>query len=239
LTLRAQRNSLDGVDHGPIDGDKVAKWLETINAAIANPQIQQDDQELHTAMAELAVEARSLHLPREFQYLTTLVPGICGPGLPEYRDTSSFSLFDPEAMDLSISWKLANTVVVPSRERELGSPGWHSLDGPYIWEDWDIAIAVHPGDGPRSASGPWMLYCRRAGDEHSKWQWRYGERDEIDYQSELFDTLEEFLAFYARSGEQTEEKDNLYDMHFDLWCQPEGDMWARAESDLWSESGDW
>lgn len=46
------------------------------------------------------------------------------------------------------------------------------------------------------------MYCRPVGEEDSGWRWRYGVRDEIDYESELFDTVEEFLPWYAHFNEQ-------------------------------------
>ncbi|CZT21377.1 uncharacterized protein RCC_07240 [Ramularia collo-cygni] len=194
-----KRCSLDGIDHGAVDVQKREAWFDAVHTAIASLHVQPDDQDPHNAVAE---HFRPLCLPADFQYLATLVRGVCGPGLPHYRETSQFSfIVDPEEAinDLEF-YGTRNRVVVPARGRDVLAEAFHALD--MVWEDWQIAVGVKPGDGPRGWDGPWILYCRRIGDEGSLWGWRYGIREEIDYESELFDTIEDFLGFYACYNEQ-------------------------------------
>lgn len=62
------------------------------------------------------------------------------------------------------------------------------------------------GDAPFPGGG-FVVYCKQETIEGRlirPWKWRYGLCDG-DWGSELYDTLEEFLAYYAHHSEQTEE----------------------------------
>lgn len=154
-----------------------------------------------------------LHLPPEFLYLSTLARGISGPGLPHYRSMAQFSfLTDPaEALETLQNEGAKSRITVPVRNRPLGDLDFSPLD--LTWMEWEIAVGVKSGEGPRGGSGVWIVYCRRISrrggegeDGEFCWKLRYGIRDELDYESELFDSLEGFLAWYAHFNEQIGEK---------------------------------
>jgi hypothetical protein len=72
--------------------------------------------------------------------------------------------------------------------------------------DWEISVGVKIGDhGTRGESGTWVLYCRMLGGDVSReWRWRYGI-SLMDWGSDLCDTVEEFLDFYAHFRKQEED----------------------------------
>lgn len=126
--------------------------------------------------------------------------GIYGPGLPYYRLHAQYSLLtDPKE---ALRQERSQQVVVPKYNRPTSFTESAALD--YCWEDWELAVGVHIGDGPLGWSGTWLVYCRRP-KQDGDWKWRYGLSIEYQFQSELFDSLESFLAWYSQFQQQTEE----------------------------------
>jgi hypothetical protein len=136
--------------------------------------------------------------PADLEYLCTLVSGITGPGLPYHREMCQFDFVSP--IENHRLEDMVENVTVPSRYVE-GGGGSYELT--FTWEDWDIAVAFKIGGGPRSWGGSYALYCRH--EENEQWKWRYGVHDG-DWRSDVYDSVEEFLSFYAHFKEQTEEE---------------------------------
>ena len=93
---------------------------------------------------------------------------------------------------------------MPVRYAEDGDEGLE--DGKYdeltwIWTDWEVAVAFKFGEAPFTG-GSLALYCRREDDK--EWKWRYGIYDG-DWCSDAYDSVEDFLIYYAHFREQTEE----------------------------------
>jgi hypothetical protein len=96
-----------------------------------------------------------------------------------------------------------NSVGVPVRYDEDGD---EELEEKYdeltwIWTDWEVAVAFQFGEAPFSG-GSFALYCRK--EDNKEWKWRYGIYDG-DWCSDAYDSVEEFLDYYAHFREQTEE----------------------------------
>lgn len=68
--------SLDGVNHGEVDEAARESWFGGLWSDINSIG---------------SGERRPQGLPKDLRYLSTLVPGIYGPGLPNYRGISQFS----------------------------------------------------------------------------------------------------------------------------------------------------
>lgn len=141
-------------------------------------------------------------LPADLQYLTTLTSGVLAPGLGYWRMTQQCTFFD---INTYTSRNPEQQVYIPA----LGSEHGYDLDNRHDiftdsidLEDWDIAVGIQTGFGYKSDSA-WALYCRPTGSTRGEWAWRYCLLI-TDWFSELYG-LEEFLGWYARFHEQTEE----------------------------------
>jgi hypothetical protein len=174
-----RRARLDGVAHGPVNLKLREEYFAFIQARIAEKNVE---------VAEFP--------PADLEYLCTLVSGITGPGLPKHHDAQQFDFISP-IEDEELKYKIEN-VTVPIRDD--GGERDNALT--YVWEDWEIAIAFKIGAGPRGWGGSFALYCRN--EDNEQWKWRYGVHDE-DWCGNLYDSVEEFLGFYAHFREQTEE----------------------------------
>lgn len=180
--------SLDGVTHGDTDAAGREAWFSDLWDSISNMD---------------SAENWPTALPEDLKYLSTLTPGICGPGLPAYRDISQFSLLtDMSAMDEYEDHR----VDVPLGQQRMDNNEFNALSPAF--EGWDISVGARIGDGPRAWGGGFVVFCRLPESDRDTWKWRYGMRDDT-YSSELFDTVEEFLGFYAHFNAQTEEDDNI------------------------------
>lgn len=145
--------------------------------------------------------------PADLVYLCTLVSGITGPGIGHHRYAQQFDFISP----VKDAEKTLEGVVVPIRPdysvwplppMEFGVT-YNQLT--YTWEDWEIAVAIKIGGrGPR-AGGGYALYCRREEASDEPFKWRYGLQDD-DWGSDVYDSVEDFLGFYAHHMEQTEEE---------------------------------
>jgi hypothetical protein len=175
-----RRAGLDGVSHRPVN----LKLREEYFAGI------------QTRIAEKNVEVAEFP-PADLEYLCTLVSGITGPGLGSYH-TGQQIAFVSSIEDEDLKYMLEN-VTVPIRDNEGG--GYNELSG--IWEDWEIAIAFKIGGGPFSWCGSYALYC--CNKDNQQWKWRYSVHDE-DWCSDVYNSVEEFLSFYAHFKKQTEER---------------------------------
>lgn len=125
--------------------------------------------------------------PADLHYLCTLVSAIGGTGLPYYRRSEQIAFIS----DLESRSK----PVLTRQQLDAYEP---------LWADWEIAIACKLGQGLRSHSGSVTLFCRRP-SLGLEWQWRYGMYDE-GWCSSVYNTVEEFLAWYAHHSEQTSEE---------------------------------
>ncbi|KAK5736186.1 hypothetical protein LTS12_026243, partial [Elasticomyces elasticus] len=75
---------------------------------------------------------------------------------------------------------------------------------PIEWdlENGDIELCVKIGrNEEHSWGGSYLLWCRRSAND--PWQWRYAAHADENV-SDIYDTLEEYLAFYAHFNEQDE-----------------------------------
>lgn len=148
--------------------------------------------------------------PADLAYLCTLVSGITGPGIGHHRYAQQFDFISPVKDAEQLEKKLEG-VMVPIRidysvwplpPMEFGVT-YNQLT--YTWEDWEIAVAFHiGGHGPR-AGGGYALYCRHEEASDEPFKWRYGLQDET-WGSDVYDSVENFLDFYAHHREQTEEE---------------------------------
>ncbi|CZR50145.1 uncharacterized protein PAC_00017 [Phialocephala subalpina] len=147
--------------------------------------------------------------PADLAYLCTLVSGITGPGISYHRYSQQFDFISPikDAQQLE---KTLEGVVVPIRSDYSvwplppSEPGVTYNQLTDIWEDWEIAVVFNLGRGPRVGGG-YALYCRREAANDEAFKWRYGVQDE-EWYSDVYDSIEEFLGFYAHFNEQTEQE---------------------------------
>ncbi|KAI6832888.1 hypothetical protein KC332_g6502 [Hortaea werneckii] len=184
-------NRLDGVRHGQVDVDARNAWIERTETAMANAKrasIQPDG------------------LPPALKYLMTLVRAICGVGLPRYRYygelyqlkfLSDVHMDEDEDGSNEDGWVALPITLDTPPEDIKNDP---SLGLPQEWADCEVALGVQIG------YGGFAVYSRRLKGEESQsvrdgagvqgWDWRYGLTD-FEYESDLYDTIEEFLEFYA------------------------------------------
>ncbi|PMD36837.1 hypothetical protein L207DRAFT_515328 [Hyaloscypha variabilis F] len=173
------RARLDGVAHRPVDLKVREEYFAFIQTRIAEKKVE---------VAEFP--------PADLEYLCTLVSGITGPGLPNYRQAQQFD-FISSIEDRELDYRKEN-VIVPIRN----DAGERNDALMFVWEDWEIAIAFKIGAGARGWGGSCALYCRN--EDNKQWKWRYGLYDE-GWGSDIYESVEEFLGFHAHFGEQTEE----------------------------------
>ncbi|KAK5692222.1 hypothetical protein LTR17_025463 [Elasticomyces elasticus] len=115
--------------------------------------------------------------------------GICGPGLPQHV---FWQQYDMLGLAESSSAYDNNTVFV----------GEASLPADWYLENGDIELCVKIGrNEEHSWGGSYLLWCRRSAND--PWQWRYAAHADENV-SDIYDTLEEYLAFYAHFNEQYE-----------------------------------
>jgi hypothetical protein len=175
-----RRARLDGVAHLPVNLEQREEYFAGIQTRIAEKNVE---------VAEFP--------PADLEYLCTLVSGVTGPGLGYHRTAQQFAFVS--AIEDETLKDMLESVTVPIRSDEGGGyTEWSD-----IWADWEIAIAFKIGGGPRGWGGSYALYCRNEGNE--QWKWRYGVHDE-DWSSDVYDSVEEFLGFYAHFRETTEEQ---------------------------------
>ncbi|KAL6884904.1 hypothetical protein HDV57DRAFT_404664 [Trichoderma longibrachiatum] len=137
--------------------------------------------------------------PADLEYLCTLVDGIDGPGLPYYTVSSQIEFITPAgASELD---GLKDSIIVPAWD-DAGD----RVDVLWVvWKAWEIAVAFVTGKGPFALCGSCAIYCSHKEDDANKeWKWRYGIFDG-EWCSDLYNSVEEFLGFYAHHNEQTEE----------------------------------
>jgi len=183
---------LDGVTHSPINLKQREEYFAAIRTRIPE----------NVELAEFP--------PPDLAYLCTLVSGITGPGISYHHDAQQFAFISPIENEQQLE-EMVEAVVVPIRDDGSGRPPEPSDFGVTynqltdIWTDWEIAVSFKIGGGPRWG-GSYALYCRREEEDHDEpLKWRYGVHDE-DWQSDVYDSVEEFLGFYAHFKEQTEQE---------------------------------
>lgn len=208
------RYSLDGLHHDSIDAATRSAWFATLNNAIAVVSLE-------------AGMPRPESLPASLKYLCTLVCGICGPGLPNWRFLHQVD-FIARASQVAMEGEVKTAARVTKGMRNPEVFDFHSQithdlmmhwgdDIAINWEDWEISLAVRIGDMETGNAGTYVVFCRRlkpaddlddyydedepiVKDEWKEgddvWQWRYGTHDS-DWESRLFDSVEDFLLWYA------------------------------------------
>lgn len=179
-------NRLDGITHGEAPTAARNEWIH--------------DVERRMSAAE-GVPSRPDGLPADLKYLMTLVRGVCGPGLPQqrlhrYRQFLS-DLDGDEASSTYRDGTEAGRITVPTFDIGDVYEEWDSQDGTYV-----VGMAVGIG------SCSFAVYCREGevddsgaedddGEESiGKWHWKFGQQ-EMPTMSGLYDTIEDFLAWYA------------------------------------------
>jgi hypothetical protein len=175
-----RRGRLDGVSHRPVNSKQREEYFAAVQTRIAEKDVE---------VAEFP--------PVDLEYLCTLVDGITGPGLSYQREAQQIAFLS--LIEDGLLKYMVEDVTVPIREDER--EGHNELSG--LWEDWEIAIALKIGGGPFSWCGSYVLCCRNK--DNKQWKWRYGVHDE-DWCSDVYDSVEEFLGFYAHFREETEEQ---------------------------------
>ena len=127
--------------------------------------------------------------PPDLEYLCTLVDGICGPGLTRYVFWHQYDMLD--VAELCSDYDDDKVFI-----------GKASLPADWVSEDGDVELCVKIGRNEEHGwGGSYILWCRRSADE--SWQWRYAAHADEEA-SDIYDTLEEYLAFYAHFNEEDE-----------------------------------
>ncbi|GIZ46912.1 hypothetical protein CKM354_001001800 [Cercospora kikuchii] len=207
---------LEGVDHDPVDLSARDHWWASLWNVMKSSQQH--------------IEPFPTGLPQDMKYLTTLVSGITGGGLPYWREMQHpdfFKKVDVRLLESPVDHR--KRICIPSLGNWQDVAAFQSKDvlDPnnavgYTWaiEDWDISVASNMSSWPEKFSdGTFVLYCCRqqeTEDSHlvKTWDWRYGFQRGI-FSSELFESVEEYLAWYAHWDEQTEG--NTESVLFSLW----------------------
>lgn len=139
----------------------------------------------------------------------TLVRGICGNGLPEYRYFSGSELrqmkfltdIDGEEAE-GEEPRDSGLVTVPRIDEEMIQGHLGDIRGE--WDNHVVALAVGIGNGG------FVAYCRKLDDtdDADRWRWKYGLWDP-EFETALYDTVEEFLEFYADFNKESEEDGHI------------------------------
>ena len=180
-----EENQLDGVIHGgPVNLASRRAWIDDIEQKITTYE---------------NARARPSSLPADLKYLMTLVRGMCGPGLPNHRfyDQLPF-IADLDGEDA----EEIGTIAVPPAQEEHDSDEFSLFLE--VWGDDEVAIGVSIATG----AGGIAVYCREEGNDDAEWVWKYGLIDPPT-QSDLYDTIEDFLDFYAERNKQSKEEGNV------------------------------
>lgn len=139
--------------------------------------------------------SKNISLDCDLVELCAIVDGITGSGLPYYTEANQIELLSP-------SGELDGQYIIMPTWNDTGEREDIFLG---LWEDWEIAVAFQIGTGPFALCGSCAIYCRHTEDDDNKeWKWRYGMFDG-DWHSDMYNSVEEFLAFYAHHKEQTAE----------------------------------
>jgi hypothetical protein len=127
--------------------------------------------------------------PPDLEYLCTLVDGICGPGLPQHVFLQQYNM-----LDIGESSRPFDDDTVYIGE---------ALPADWCLEHGDIELCVKIGRNEMHGwGGSYLLWCRQSADD--PWQWRYAAHADEEA-SDVYDTLEEYLAFYAHFNEDDED----------------------------------
>jgi hypothetical protein len=184
-----RRHHLDGVAYSPVNLEQREEYFAAIRTRIPE-NVELND-----------------FPPPDLACLCTLVSGITGPGISYHHDAQQFAFISPIESRQQLE-EMVEAVVVPIRNDGPGRPPQPSDFGVTynqltdIWADWEIVVAFKIGGGPRWG-GSYALYCRCEEEDHDEpLKWRYGVHDE-DWQSDIYDSVEEFLGFHAHFKEQT------------------------------------
>lgn len=178
---------LDGITHGEVDIAARNAWIEDVERRMSKSE---------------RAEVRPDGLPADLKYLMTLVRGLYGPGLPEWRFYNQLKFLSDldgdEDTDIGKNQGTeAGWIAVPNTQEEVDNGQLGDL--PREWGDCEVAMAV--GAGQCS----FAVYCRKQEngerDSDGAWGWKFGQQDP-PCESGLYDTIEEFLEWYAERPDE-------------------------------------
>lgn len=152
------------------------------------------------------VRARPEGFPADLKYLLTLVRGICGPGLPDYRLLQQLEFLSDDDDEEDEGVGACGWVAVPATREEIGRGEIGEIID--VWEDsekgdYEVSLAVCLG------RNGFAVYCRPMeisdshGEIHGGWSWKYSLLDLKATNFDLYDTVEDFLEFYADFNKQS------------------------------------
>lgn len=197
---------LDGVDHDPVEPSARERWWASLWNVIQSN--------------EEHIEPFPTGLPQDIRYMTTFVSGVTGAGLPYWREMQHPDLFRKVNVGLLDSpSENRKRICIPSlgdwqdarafQGKDVSDPN-NAVGHTWATEGWDVSVACNMSSWPEQfLNGTFTLYCCRqqedGQDPSTKPRgWRYGFQRGI-FSSELFNSVEEYLAWYARWDEQTKE----------------------------------
>lgn len=134
----------------------------------------------------------TITFPDELRIVAEEVDGLSGPGFPMFmqHQLTFWSLGEPLRPD-----DLAVRVKTPEElEGETGLNHWTP-------QGWTLAGGWNSGDGQDASCC--VVYCRRPGED--VWKWRYVV-NRWEMGMEVFDSMSEFLAWYAHFREESLER---------------------------------
>lgn len=207
------RISLDGIDHSPVDFRGRDQWWSSIWTAIIKHRHD--------------IPQFPSGLPEDVRYLSTLANAVLGAGLPYWREMKCRDfLAKLSGYDNGVEGKicipfLGNWQDETRSYRPEDTRNYHNAIVNWCMEGWEVSVAVNVTAWPIGyLYGTFVVYCcRRSGEGGSgsgggNWQWRLGyQRD--SFWSQLYDTVEEYLAWYAHYKEQTADNIEPEIMYFD------------------------
>lgn len=216
-----QRWGLRGITKDNLDLDQRNGYFAAVRNEIAG--------------LSLAGECCPQSLPPDLVYLSCLVDAVHGPGLPEWRRGQQIDMISSTQDFFRRPDRAREYMAVsPSGADMDPDERWNSnreaQDLDFVWEGWMKSVGFMIGKNDRfSNAGSCAVFCRRLRDvEHwdygveydpeeatpeeqawkendLQWQWRFGVYDG-EWHSDLFDTVEEYLAWYADCKEPAAEK---------------------------------
>ncbi|KAI5371189.1 hypothetical protein Slin14017_G020680 [Septoria linicola] len=179
----AERFCLDGTSHAAVDSGAVTKAWEKLREALNLNRTSEDP--------ALQDSEYPNDIPQDLAYLATLTSAITRPSMA-FDTPHPITLYPPE--------EGFDAMEIYDRNEELDLLS-------HAFSSWTIAVAVRVGEPHPdwTPSGVFALYCsKNSGAERRDWQWRYGIHEKY-LSTALYDSVEDFLTFYATFGRETAE----------------------------------
>ncbi|KAK1544794.1 hypothetical protein CPAR01_02296 [Colletotrichum paranaense] len=135
----------------------------------------------------------AISIPEDFRVLAKLVDGIVGYGLPVFRNRAHPAF-----------WWGCRDDLCPHADRVMTPEDLTQHAG--LPEGWQIAGGWAPGTGPDANFS--IVYSRESDED--PWKWRY-TLSTLDHGLHIFETIPEFLAWYAhfRQSDEVPRPDEL------------------------------